>query len=135
MRRTTRGLALVALVALAGTALAQDKVPTVKEIMARLNKPGGLYPAMSKALKSDSVDWDDIRLQAKAFVKMADALGKNAPPVGETASWAKLTKAYAENARALEDAAGKKDRAGASAARARLGGESCKSCHAAHKKQ
>ena len=35
---------------------------------------------------------------------MAAALGKNAPPKGESESWAKLTQEYADNARALEAA-------------------------------
>jgi len=136
MKRTMRGLALlVAAGFFVAAAMAQDKAPTIKEIMARLNKPGGLYPAISKALKADAPDWDEIRLEAKTFVKLADALGKDAPPAGDAGSWAKLTKAYADHARVLEEAVDKKDRTAANAARAGLGGEACKTCHSAHKKQ
>jgi cytochrome c556 len=134
MGRATRGLTLALAVALAGTALAQEKVPTIKEIMARLNKPGGLYPAISKELKADDTDWDEVQQSTKTFVKMAAALGKNTPPKGDPESWAKLTKEYADNARALDAAAGKHDRSAASAARARLGGDTCKACHKAHMK-
>jgi hypothetical protein len=136
MGRTTRGLALALTFGLAAAAaLAQDKVPTIKEIMARLNKPGGLYPTVSRELKSDNVDWNELRQQAGSFAKLAAALGGNTPPTGEPESWARLTKAYADSARALDDAAGRKDHAAANAARARLGGEACKTCHKAHKKK
>jgi hypothetical protein len=135
MGRTMRVLTLLSLAGFAAAALAQDKPPSIKEIMARLNKPGGLYPTISRALKAEAPDWDEVRLEAKAFVKLADALGKDSPPIGDAGSWAKLTKAYAEHAHALEEAAGKKDRAAASDARAGLGGEACKTCHSAHKKQ
>jgi hypothetical protein len=135
MKRTMRGLALLAGLVLAGAALAQDKVPSIKEIMARLNKPGGVYPAISKELKADSPDWSEVQQQAKSFVKMADALGKNPPPKGDLESWTRLTKEYADNARALDAAAAKKDHAAANAARTKLGNESCKACHKAHQKK
>jgi hypothetical protein len=135
MQRTMRVIVVVSLAAAGASALAQDKPPGIKEIMARLNKPGGVYPTISRALKAEAPDWDEIRLEAKTFVKLADALGKNAPPTGDPGSWATRTKAYADHARALEDAADKKDRAAAGVARAGLGGEACKTCHAAHKKQ
>jgi cytochrome c556 len=133
MKRTKRGLALLLIVILAGTVAAQEKVLSIKEIMSRLNKPGGIYPAISKELKADDADWADIHEQAKSFIKLAEMLGKNPPPKGEPESWAKLTKQYADNARALEAAAGKKDRAAADAARKNLGGNTCKTCHKAHK--
>jgi len=135
MRRTTRVMALALAAVLAGAGLAQEKVPTIKEIMARLNKPGGLYPAISKELKADDPDWGEIQLQAKSFVKMTAALGKDAPPKGDQESWAKLTQEYADNALALSAAADKKDRTTAAAARSRLGGEACKTCHKAHMKK
>jgi cytochrome c556 len=139
MRRTTRGmtpaLAAVSAVLLMGVALAQDKVPAIKEIMARLNKPGGLYPTLSKELKDDDPDWGEVQQQAKTFTKMAAALGKNVPPKGDSNSWARLTQEYVDNARALEAAADKKDRPAAAAARLRLGGDACSICHKAHMKK
>jgi hypothetical protein len=135
MRRTMRALSLALVVVLAGTALAQEKLPTIKDIMSRLNKPGGLYPAISKELKADDTDWDDVQESTKTFAKLAAALGKNTPPKGDPESWTKLTKEYADNARALDEAAAKKDRTAANAARARLGGDACKSCHKAHMKK
>jgi cytochrome c556 len=133
MKHTKRALSLTLAAVLAGTALAQDKVPTIKEIMGRLNKPGGLYPTISRELKADDTDWAEVQQDTRSFAKLAAELGKNAAPKGDPESWAKLTKEYADNARALEDAAGKKDRAAATAARGRLGSRSCKTCHDAHK--
>jgi hypothetical protein len=139
MRRTTRGilpaLAAISAALVAGVVLAQEKVPAIKEIMGRLNKPGGLYPTLSKELKADDLDWGEVQLQAKTFAKMATALGKNVPPKGDADSWAKLTQEYADNARALEAAADKKDRPAVDAARLRLGGDACKTCHKAHMKK
>ena len=134
MKRTTRWLALGIAVLSAATALAQDKVPAIKEIMTRLNKPDGLYPAISKQLKADNPDWNELQQESKTFVKLATALGNNTAPHGDSASWAKLTKDYADNAQALADALAKKDKAAANTARVRLGGETCKTCHKAHRK-
>jgi cytochrome c556 len=131
----TGGLTLAMAAILAAAAPGQDKTASIKEIMSRLNKPGGIYPSISKELKADDTDWDEVHDQAKTFAKLAAQLGKDTPPVGTPESWAKLTKEYADNARALEDAAAKKDRTAANAARARLGDASCKSCHTAHRKK
>jgi cytochrome c556 len=133
MRRTKRGLAVCLIVVIAGTALAQEKVPTIKEIMSKLNKPGGAYPTISKELKADDTDWAEVQDQAKSFTKLATLLGKNPPPKGDASSWGTLTKAYADNAQALEAAAAKKDKAAANSAREKLGGNSCRTCHKAHK--
>jgi len=135
MRRTTRGLLLAAVALLAGAALAGGKAPTIKDIMSRLNKPGGLYPSISKELKADDTDWDEVHDQSKTFAKLAAELGKNTPPKGSPESWAKLTKEYADNARLLEQAAAKRDRTAANAARSRLGNDACKTCHKEHMKK
>jgi hypothetical protein len=126
----------VALAALraAGPADAQaGRVPDIKEIMARLNKPGGLYPSLARELKTDNPSWDDVQLQARSFTRLAAALYQNAPPKGDRGSWDALTRAYYANAVALEQAAGKHDLAAARAAHAKLGGAACKTCHAAHR--
>ena len=135
MGRRKRILVVLLTAVLGPSALAQDKMPGIKEIMARLNKPGGIYPAIAKELKADDTDWDDIQQQAKTFEKLATALGKNSPPKGDAASWERLTKEYADNARALEQAASRKDRTATKAAHARLGGSTCATCHKAHQKK
>ena len=110
-----------------------DKVPTPKEIMGKLNKgPNALHAMLGKALKSDEPAWDDIQKETKEYSELAAGLGKNDPPKGDKDSWAKLTKTYAENAKALADGAEKKDKAAMTTAHGKIG-KSCKSCHDAHR--
>jgi cytochrome c556 len=108
-------------------------VPDIKEIMSKANKPGGFYFALVRDLKDDEPPWDDVQAGAKALNKLAAVLGKNTPPKGDKTSWDQLTKAYADNAKALEAAALKKDKKAAQTAATALG-ESCNACHKAHRK-
>ena len=79
-------------------------------------------------------DGDEVQAGARALHKLVAALARNAPPKGEKASWDQLTKAYADNAKKLEDAALKKDLKAARAAAAAMGDASCTACHKAHRK-
>lgn len=108
--------------------------PEIKEIMTRLNKPAGLYPALGRALKAENPAWNEVQAQTKEFAKLAAALGKNTPPKGDPASWQTLTTAYAANAAALEQATEKMDKAAAQSAYLKLGGATCGNCHKAHRK-
>lgn len=113
----------------------KDKVPTIKEIMGKLNKgENSLCPTLGKALKADSVNWTDIQPKTKEFQEFADALGKNPPPKGEKSNWEKLTKAYAAAAKELNDAAVKMDQKAAQAAQTTLA-NACKACHTEHRPQ
>jgi cytochrome c556 len=121
----------VAVVFLAGGATADG--PTVKEIMGKANKPTGIYFNLGLDLKDDSPSWADIQQEAKDLSKLATALRQATPPRGEKESWDKLTKAYADNARSLEQATAKMDQKAAQAAHARMGGDACMTCHKAHR--
>src|SRR5260370_10984637 len=120
-------LILLAIVALATTPVgASSKSLTVKEIMGKLNKGTNcIMQTLRKELKSDEPNWDEVQQQASKCAELAEALGKNNPPVGEKKSWEKLTKAYVEHAKALEEASKIKDKTAAKAAHAKLAG-SCK---------
>jgi hypothetical protein len=107
---------------------------TIKDVMTKAHKPKGLLPALRKALNSGEPDWATIQKQTKELATLARTLGKNDPPKGERESWEKLTKAYTNNAEALEAAAEKEDKVSARAAQAKLSG-SCLTCHKAHKGQ
>ena len=112
---------------------ADDKVPTIEDIMQAVNKKkGGLHTDVSAALKKSPVDWDMVQTKTKQYTAMADFLGKNDPPKGSKTSWAKLTKIYADDAKTLNDAAQKKDLATATATIKKLSGE-CMGCHRAHR--
>jgi hypothetical protein len=112
------------------------KAPTVKEIMTQLNKPStGLYTGMARELREADPEWGDLKEATKEIVKLTQELGKAKPPKGEKASWEKLTKAYAADAKALDAAVGKKDRKTAQAVYARMGEKTCNACHEVHRKK
>ncbi len=108
-------------------------MPPVKKIMDVLHKGGKSHLAKVKAaLKGESPDWAEVLKDAKAIHKNGGYLAKNDPPRGEKADWEKLAKAYAANAKTLEEAAEKEDLAKARAATKKFGA-TCKTCHEAHK--
>jgi cytochrome c556 len=112
----------------------EEKTPTIKAAMKKLH--GGdssLRPTIAKALKAEQPDWAEVQKATKEFSKLAASLTKNNPPQGDKASWETLTKAFVENAKAMDQAAQKKDKDGTKAAHAKLG--NCKSCHDAHRRK
>jgi cytochrome c556 len=126
------GLVLLAVLSLlVGPVPAKD--PTIKEIMNKAHKGGNsILTSVGNELRGSDPDWDDVQNQTKDLVKLGTALGKNNPPAGEKESWQRLTAEYLTNAKALDAAAQKKDKAGAQAAYKKLT-TSCKTCHQAHR--
>lgn len=110
---------------------ADDKLPTIKEIMGKGHKGTDAYIAK---IKTDAKDgkWDDAKDYAKSLVAFGEALGKNKPPKGEAESWEKLTKKYLDNTKTVAKAVDDKD---AGATNKALGAitKSCGECHSAHK--
>ena len=121
----------IAILTLAGAATADG--PNAKEIMGKANKPTGIYFTLALDLKDDNPSWPDIQQEAKDLSKLAAALRQATPPRGDKESWDKLTKSYADNAKALEQATAKMDQKAAQAAHARMGGDACMNCHKAHR--
>ena len=118
--------------AIAAAALAA-RAMTVKDIMGKLNKgPNALTPALKRSLQKDNPDWADILEQSKEYATLCSELPKATPPKGEKDSWSKLSKEYAENAKALQEAAKKKDKDGALAVHAKIS-KLCSTCHMAHR--
>ncbi len=110
-----------------------DELPGIEEIMKKVNsKKSGIHPALDPLLKADPVKWDDVSKMTKEYETLAVALGKNKPEKGSANSWAKLSKSYADEAKSLNAAAGKKDTAAAMAAYAKLS-KSCQACHEEHR--
>jgi len=134
MKRVLIGFGLLTALAVVGAADAQnEKAPSIKDIMTKLNKgPKSLCPVLGTALKADPPKWDDIQKETKEFATLAEALVKNDPPKGEKASWEKLCKEYAITAKDMDEAAQKKDQKAAAAAQGKLA-KSCMSCHDAHR--
>jgi cytochrome c556 len=111
----------------------EEKTPTIKQVMKKANAgPNSLLAEVGKGLKPDEPDWDDVQKQTKEMATLAAALAKNDPPQGEKESWEKLAKQYHESAKALNEAAQKKDKKEAVALRKKISG-SCAACHKAHK--
>jgi hypothetical protein len=125
---------LIVLVCAVRTQGDPEKTPTIKEIMGKAHKgPNSILPNVGKDLRdTNGPDWDEIKRSAKELVNLGKALGKNAPPKGEKASWQKLTKAYTEGAESLLTAAEKQNKSGAETAQKQLQ-NSCAGCHKAHR--
>ncbi len=136
MRNLICAAAVMCLVVIAGVASrgANDDAPaTIDKIMDTLHKgKKSSLSVLKTALKSASPDWAKVQKETKTYSKYAADLPKNDPPKGDSAAFKKLAKAFATNAKALNDAAEKEDAAAVKAALTKLGG-SCKSCHEAHK--
>jgi hypothetical protein len=110
-----------------------EKTPTVKEIMGKLHKgPHAALNEIKVDLQDATPDWPEIQRLSKDLTTLGAALTKNDPPRGDKGAWGKLTKKYADNAKALDDAAKKKDAKDALAYQGKLMG-SCTECHKAHR--
>src|SRR5262249_47244231 len=98
------------------------------------NKPGsGLYFRIAQELRAEDTDWKEVARDAQELKQLTAQLPKLKPPKGDAASWAKLSKAYADNAAALDDAAKKKNKPAARAVLARRGEGAGTACHKVHR--
>jgi cytochrome c556 len=133
MLATAAGLLLAGLGAHTLRAADDDKVPSIEDIMQKVNKrKSGLHSEVGDALKMGTVDWDKIKEKTKQYAALTDFMGKNDPPKGSKQSWEKLTKQYADDAKALDTAVGNKDKAAATKAWGKLDKE-CMGCHRPHR--
>jgi cytochrome c556 len=127
-------LGLLAVMTDAGVVAGDDQpTPSSSDIMKKSHGKGGLRASLQKGLKANPVDWDKTQKDAKEYADLAAALGKNAPPKGEKASWDKLTKAFADTVKEVSTAADKKDAAATQSALGKINQQTCQSCHTAHR--
>ncbi|HVK14416.1 MAG TPA: cytochrome c [Gemmataceae bacterium] len=124
-------LGLVAVV-MALPASADDKAPSIEEIMKKLHGKAGSHKVVGKSLDAAELDWDSIAKHAKIYADLSASLEKNTPEKGDKKAWDKLSQLYAKDAKALSEAAAKKDKEAAKAVFARLK-ESCDACHENHR--
>jgi cytochrome c556 len=109
------------------------KAASIEKIMEKLHKGKNAPLATLKAaLKTQSPDWAKVQKESKTYATVAADLPKFDPPQGDPASFKKLAKAFASNAKALDEAAKKKDLEETRSAFRKLGG-ACMGCHEAHK--
>src|SRR5262245_12969265 len=126
-------LAVIGLVSHSAGAADDEQAATIDKIMETLHK-GRKSPlaSLKTALKSQSPDWASVQKETKTYAKYAADLPKNDPPKGDAASFKKLAKAFASEAKALDDAARKEDLDKAKAAFRKIGSY-CMTCHEAHR--
>ncbi len=127
------GAGLLGLAMVAGLGAAQkDKVPGVDEIMDKAHhSKKGLKVQIDQEAKKPKPDWDAIQKKSKEYAEVLAFLPKNDPPKGDKKSWEKLAKDFLEDAKALDEAAKKKNAKGLVEASKKLGGK-CDACHDAH---
>lgn len=103
-------------------------------IMRKLNrKKGNEGVHYQVKIKFEQEAWPEIAKLSKEYAELTDTLCKNPKPEkGSKASWDRLCKSYAADAKALSEAAGKKDKAAFEAAYEKLN-KSCQGCHDEHR--
>ena len=123
----------VALVFVLGTAMADEKTPSIKEIMKAVSgtkTEKGICDKCSAAGKD--AKWEDAQKLAKSLTECCVNLPKNKPPRGAAASWEKLSNQYSEQGKAIAKAAEDKDPKALTEAVTTFKG-ACMTCHMAHK--
>jgi cytochrome c556 len=119
--------------AFAGVAVADDKKKDeaieIHEIMEKVPGKKGLCNKCVEAVKAEK--WDEAAKIGADLKKYGEALGKNPPPKGSKDSWAKLSKAFADQMGAIEAGAKAKDKEAVTKAAGEFQ-KSCKACHDAH---
>ena len=123
----------VALIFVLGTAAADEKTPSIKEIMKAVSgtkTEKGICDKCSAAGKD--AKWDDAQKLAKTLTECCANLPKNKAPRGDADSWEKLTKQYSEQGKAIAKAAEDKDSKALTEAVTTFKG-ACMTCHMAHK--
>lgn len=115
------------------SAAEQDKDPSIKDVMKKANGGSkGLCAIIGADLKGKDIKWETVQKESKEFADCIAFLAKNKPPKGDQEAWEKACKAYSADAKALVDAAEKKDAKEALAAHKKLA-SACMGCHQAHK--
>jgi hypothetical protein len=125
--------ALAVAVSVGGTTAGDEKVPTTKEIMMKMNgkkDAPGLLKKSEDAGKGEK--WEDAQKYAKEMGELAKAIVKNKPTKGEEESWKKKTKEFAETWAAIAVAAEAKNGKDHAEAIKKFRA-SCMECHEEHR--
>ena len=129
-------LAVVAILVPVGamTFAAPGADTSTEDVMKGLFKKGSgkFNTVLKKQLDAKPVNWEDVQKTTKEIHELGEALGKNKPEKGSEESWKKLTGKFADDTKALNEAAEAKSTDKVKAAQKAIGG-SCKSCHDAHR--
>lgn len=124
---------MVALVFVLGTAAAEEKTPSIKQIMtavAGTKTEKGLCAKCAAAGKD--AKWDEAAKLAKTLTECCANLPKHKAPKGDQENWDKLAKQYADQSKAIAKAIEDKD---ADALKTAVGTftKACGTCHMSYK--
>src|SRR5262249_40117069 len=109
----------------------KDKAKNIGEIMKKAHAgDDALKAAVTKGVKEK--DFESAGTAMKAWVALSSQLGSFDPPKGEKESWAKLTKKYAADVKALSKAVDDKD-AKEAGAKLKAINTGCAGCHTEHR--
>lgn len=129
------GLVMAALVSFAVLAApAADDGLGIKEIMRKANGSSGLFNELRRDLREEDPDWVELRDRSRELIRLTEELRKTTPPRGDRASWNRLTRAYSDDARALEKTLTRMDKEAADKVVTRIAA-SCAACHKVHRKK
>lgn len=110
-----------------------DRKLTLKQIMTNLHKgKAPIKMSIDNQLKSAEPDWDLVQKQTRQYRETIETIEGKDPKKGDKEAFARLVKAYIDEAKALEAAADKKDKAACVEVNDRMI-KACTNCHKAHK--
>jgi cytochrome c556 len=111
-----------------------DDAPKTEEIMKALFKKGATSKSalLKREVEAASPNWEAIQKTTKEIAELGASLEKAEPEKGSLESWKKMAGKFGEHTKALHAAAEAKDLAKVKAAQKTIG-NSCKSCHEAHR--
>lgn len=125
--------AMIAAVLALGSSAADEKVVPIKTIMKTIagsKKEKGLCGKCIEAGKGEK--WEDAQKLSKDLANCVANLPKNPCPKGDGKNWEKLSKLWAEQAKAIQKAADDKDAKAFNEATAAFT-KACGACHKEHK--
>jgi dienelactone hydrolase len=111
------------------------EIATIADIMRAVNEPAGVRGVLSKALEQPPAskrEWQRIRANAALVAESGSWLQTRLPPKGPLAHWQKEGQAFTDAARALVDAADRRDYEAARKGLTLLASQ-CAACHTEHR--
>jgi cytochrome c556 len=135
MKELTTRAVVLSLLALLTVAAGADteRIPSIRAVMHKQYRvTRAPFLTIKKELGAAAPDWEKVGEAARDFAVLAAALEKNEPKWGEKDSWKRFTTLHVGDAKAMEDAAARHDRAALEGVHRRLE-TACKACHDAHR--
>jgi cytochrome c556 len=129
------GLLVTVIAATLAVALGADaarKLSTSAVMHKQYTVSNAPFVRIKKELNSETPDWAKVQEASRRFLALAESLEKNEPKWGDSASWKKQTSRHVDDAKAIENASGARDRDAVLAAQKRVSA-SCKGCHDTHR--